>query len=155
AQAVGQGRMVPWRVATPIVAGGDVRTYVLSAARDPLPILAAKVRHILIRPTDAAGADFEIESIRLVFRKDFLAGIPAGVSWQGLSEIYRETLVAHAPEAVSLEVDVPRDAFLDLAVGTLEAEPVTFRVAVREGRGEEKVVLEKTVSKPEAWEPAP
>ena len=155
AQAVGQGRMVPWRVATPIVAGGDVRTYVLSAASDPLPIPAAKVRHILIRPTDAAGADFEIESIRLVFRKGFLAGIPAGVSWQGLSEVYRETLVAHAPEAVSLEVDVPRNAFLDLAVGTLEAEPVTFRVAVREGRGEEKVVLEKTVSKPEAWEPAP
>ncbi|HEV8580109.1 MAG TPA: sulfatase [Thermoanaerobaculia bacterium] len=154
-EAVGQGRMVPWRVATPIVAGGDVRTYVLSAASNPFPIPAASVRHILIRPTDAADATFEIESIRLVFRKDFLAGIPAGVSWQGLSEVYRETLVAHAPEAVSLEVDVPRDAFLDLAVGTLETEPVTFRVAVREGRGEETVALERMVSKPEAWEPAP
>ncbi len=155
AQAVEQGRMVPWRVATPIVAGADVRTYVLSAASNPFPIPAAAVRHILLRPTDAADATFEIESIRLVFRKGFLAGIPAGVSWQGLSEVYRETLVAHAPEAVSLEVDVPRDAFLDLAVGTLETEPVTFRVAVREGRGEETVTLDRVVSKPEAWEPAP
>lgn len=153
-QAVEQGRMVAWRVATPIVAG-DLRTYILSAASNPFPIPAANLRHILIRPTDVAGATFEIESIRIVFRKGFLAGIPAGLSWQGLSEIYRETLVAHAPETVTLDVDVPHDAFLDLAVGTLEAEPVTFRVAVREGRGEEKVVLDRAVAKPEAWEEAP
>src|SRR6267142_1104012 len=59
----------------------------------------ADIRHILIRPTDAAGATFEIESIRLVFRKEFLAGIPSGVSWQGLSEIYHETIVSRAPES--------------------------------------------------------
>lgn len=154
AQAVEQARMIPWRLTTPIVAGDNVQTYVLSAASNPFPIPAAAARHLLVRPTDAAEATFEIESIRLVFRKDFLAGIPAGVSWQGLSEVYRETIVAHAPEPISLEVDVPRDAFLDLAVGTPEA-PVTFQVAVREGSGAEKVLLDHTVAKPEAWEPVP
>lgn len=54
---------------------------------------SSSIRHIALRPTDASGAEFKIESIRLVFRKEYLADVPSGVSWQGVSEIYRETIV--------------------------------------------------------------
>ena len=46
------------------------------------------------------------------------------MSWQGLSEIYRESLVARAPETVDFPVTVPERARLDLAVGTPEERPV-------------------------------
>lgn len=145
--------VLPWRIATPVVAGGEARTYVLPS---PYITESAETRHILVRPTDVAGAEFEIESVRLVLRRDHLAAVPAGVSWQGLGEIYRETLVARAPEVVQVPVRLPSRAWLDLAVGTVEEKPVTFRVAVRpEGRFEkdEEVVLQRTVTAPNRWEP--
>jgi arylsulfatase A-like enzyme len=159
AAAAASGHRFPWRIASPLVAGGDVRTYVLSAAGSPFPTSAAATRHILLRPTDAPGATFEIESVRLVFQKDHLAGIPAGVSWQGLSEVYHETLVAHAPEPVRVALDVPANAWLDLSVGTPEDVPVTFRVGVREGGvgegAKEKILLDHTAGKPRLWEAVP
>src|SRR5436305_6172731 len=159
AQAVEAGRGFPWRITTPIVAGPEAHTYVLSAAGNPFPISAAMAGHILVRPTDAAGAAFEIESVRLIFEKDFLAGIPSGVSWQGLGEIYRESLVTHAPEEVRLSLDVPHHAWLDLAVGTLESTlesgPVSFRVEAREGDGPPRSLLDHAVRKPHQWEAAP
>ena len=41
-----------------------------------------------------AGADFAIESVRVVFRREHLSEVPSGVSWQGLRDIFRETLAA-------------------------------------------------------------
>ena len=61
------------------------------------------VGHVILRPTDEAGAEFEIESVRLVFRKEHLAGIPAWVGWQGLGDIFRETIVSRSPERIELE----------------------------------------------------
>ena len=84
-----------WPIATELTPGSDVRTYTLTSAA---PLNATRIRRILIRPTDAANATFEIESVRLVYRKEHLAAVPSGVGWQGLSEIYRESLVARAPE---------------------------------------------------------
>src|SRR5207245_1806951 len=86
--------------AGPGVAGPEMRTYTLETRALPGAITASDTRHILLRPTDAQGASFEVESVRLVFRKEHLAGVPSGLGWHGLSEVYRETLVARSPEVI-------------------------------------------------------
>jgi len=139
-----------WFFTTPIIAGDELRPYVVRIARG-IPL--SRTRHIFIRPTDAAGARFEIESLRLVSRREHLASVPSGISWQGLSELYRETIVARTPETVRFSLTLPARPRLDLAVGTLEDEPVTFRVAVGDP-GTESVLLERTVSTPHRWDPA-
>ena len=85
-----------------------------------------------------------------MFRKERLASIPAGVGWQGLSEIYHETIVTRAPEEASFELSFPSRAFLDLAVGTLEESPVTFRVSL-----DDAPLLTHTVTTPHRWEAVP
>lgn len=139
----------------PIVAANELRTYTLTTA---LHIGGSGIRHLLLRPTDVAGATFEIESVRLVFRKEHLATIPSGVAWQGLKEIYRESLAARAPETIRFTVNLPDRPWLDLAVGTLEDFPVTFRVGVRGGDArttEDENLVEYTVTTPHRWEPRP
>ncbi len=95
----------------------------------------------------------------MIFRKDYLSSIPSGTSWQGLAGIYRETLVTRSPETSSVSVSLPSRPWLDLAVGTIEDGPVTFRVIARETPPAEqsagKVVLERTVSIPNQWEGVP
>jgi len=146
----------PWRVSSPIVAGNEIRSYTL---RSPFPTAASEIRHILIRPSDAAGASFELESVRLVFRKEYLASIPSGASWQGLSEVYRETLVSRSPETLRFSLRLPARPVLDLALGTIEDGPVTFRLAARRGEASrtrpETVLLERTLTRPHRWEAAP
>ena len=109
-------RNFPADFTTPLVAGDELRTYTLTS---PLSIQASRARHIFIQPTDKQGATFEIESLRLVFRREHLASVPSGVGFQGLAEIYRETVVARAPETVRWRVTLPARPWLDLAVGTL------------------------------------
>jgi arylsulfatase A-like enzyme len=136
--------MTTFGLTTPVVAGEEVRTYTL---RSSLPIAASRVRHMYIRPTDVAGADFAIESIRFVFRKEYLAGIESGIGFQGMSEIYRESIVSRAPETIRVPIELPSRPSLDLAVGTVDDRPVTFRVSLNDD-----VVLEQTVTTPYRWE---
>ena len=72
---------IPWVIKTPLLPGDKMQTYTITP---PAPVSAPRIRHILLRPTDAAGADFAIESVRLVLRREHLASVPSGVSWQGL-----------------------------------------------------------------------
>jgi arylsulfatase A-like enzyme len=138
-------------LATPIIAGNEVRSYTIHTARG-IPL--SRARHVFVRPTDVAGAHFEIESLRIVSRKEHLASVPSGIAWQGLSEFYRETIVARTPETVHFTLALPEKPWLDLSVGTLEEEPVVFRVAVGD-RGNEAVLLERTVTTPHRWDVAP
>jgi arylsulfatase A-like enzyme len=152
---VESARAFPWRMTTPVVAGDPARTYTLTS---PFPILASGTRHLLLRPADGAGTAFEIESVRVVTRREHLAGIASGVGWQGLSEVYRETIVSRSPETIRVPLRLPANPRLDMAVGTVEGNPVTFRVAVRAaGRPakDDAVVLERTVTRPHRWEHAP
>ena len=156
-----RARGFPWPLTTPLLPSEEPQTYVLTTGGDAaLPSFpSSAIRQILLRPTDAAGAEFEIESVRLIFRKEHLARIPSGPGWQGLSDINRETLVTRAPERVSFTVSMPARPWLDLALGTIEDGPVTFRVAVStsagsEEDGSERVVLERTVTAPHRWEGA-
>jgi arylsulfatase A-like enzyme len=138
----------PWLLKTPLLPGDKVQTYTMTP---PLPLSASRVRHILIRPTDAAGADFAIESVRLILRREHLASVPSGVSWQGLRSVFRETLVTRSPETVRFDVTMPSRPVLDLSIGTPEDAAVTFRVAVHRG-DKEAPVLTRTVTSPYRWE---
>jgi arylsulfatase A-like enzyme len=137
---------------TPITPGDEVKTYVITKAR-PLP--ASQIRHVFIRPSDVAGATFAIESVRLVFRREHLASIPSGVGWQGMREVYRESIASRAPEQVRFAVTVPPAAWLDVGLGTVDEGAVTFKVVAQTAGqpGEPAALLEQTVTTPYRWEP--
>ncbi len=139
---------IPWNITSPLVAGDEFQTYTMTPAA---PVTGARVRHLLIRPTDAAGVDFAIESVRLVFRREHLSSVRSGVSWQGLRDIFRETLVTRAPETATFEVTLPSHPLLDLAVGTPEDGAVTFRVAIKRPDGD-AAVMSHSVTTPHRWE---
>lgn len=152
AQEIKDGQSFPWRRTAPLLPGKDFRTYQLGGSRTALNPSA---RNILLRPTDVAGATFEIESVRLILRKEHLAEIPSGPSWQGLSEIYQETVVSRSPEKIKLTVRLPKRPFLDLSVGTVEHEPVTFKLSVTPRNGSSRSLLEHTTTTPFRWERTP
>lgn len=133
----------------PIIPGEKAQTYTLESSWG---VTAGAIRQLVLLPTDTPGSDFRIESVRVIFRREHLAEIPSGVGWQGLGEIYRETLVARSPESWRFSLDLPGSPLLDLAVGTVEEVPVTFRVEVAVG-GERSPVFERTVKHPQAWTP--
>jgi arylsulfatase A-like enzyme len=152
AETIDFARAFPWSFNTPLLTGGSIQTYTF---RSGVSVPGAGARHVLLRPTDVKGAHFEIESLRVVSRREHLQGVPSGVGWQGLGEIYRETLVGRAPETIRLELTLPSRPWLDLAVGTIEDEPVTFRVGVTESGGRETTVLCRTVTRKHRWESVP
>jgi hypothetical protein len=83
---------------------------------------------------------------------------PSSVSWQGLSGIYRETLVARAPEEMRFALRLPTNPWLDLNIGTVEDGPVTFRVSAVLGESSQfgeptsTLLLERTVTRAHRWE---
>jgi arylsulfatase len=139
---------------TPIVAGPEAKTYTLTS---PVSTPMARARHIVILPTDATGATFEIESVRVITRAEHLASVPSGVGWQGLTEIFRESLVTRSPETTKFDVKLPVRPWLDLAVGTVDDRPATFRVAVTPAGANsgETLLLDYTVTTPYRWERRP
>jgi arylsulfatase len=149
---MGYARTFPPAFTSPAVAGDEMRTYTL---KTNFSGAGSRVRHVFLRPGDKAGASFEVESIRLILRKEHLAAVASGLGWQGLSEIYRETLVARSPEAITFDLRLPAQPRLEVALGTVEDGPVTFRVAVRPANGDETTVLERTVTRPQRWETVP
>ena len=130
---------------TPVRPGDDMQTYLIRATSKRSP---EEMAHVLLVPTNEADADFEIETIWLIFRGEHLRSIASGVGWHGMSEIYNEAIVTRAPERVRYQVDLPAEPFLDLGVATIETGPVTFRVEVGDR------VLETVVDEPDAWHAA-
>ena len=141
----------PESESTPIVAGSETRTY---SFKLPGVKVASEIRNVFLRPTDVAGATFAIESLRLVLRKEHLAGIPSGVSWQGLGGIFEETLVARSPESIRMAVTLPERPWLDLAVGTVEDGPVGFKVEIAPAGASSRdaITAERTLTTPHRWE---
>ena len=155
AEAQRDAQKEPWLWTSPIIPGDEARTYIL---QPPYTITAGAIRHVMIQPTDQPDARFAIESIRLVFRTEHLASVPAGVSWQGLSGIYHESIVARAPQAWHATIDVPDSGWLDLSIGTMQPGPMTFRItATRAGASERdaETLLERTVTTSHRWEFVP
>ena len=142
-----------WSFKSPILPSEELQTYTMTASGLGA---SSRFRHVLLRPTDETGAEFEIESVRLIFRKEFLASIPSGVSWQGLSGIYRETIVTRSTETVRFSMTLPERPWLDLTVGTVEHTPVIFRVGIaRAGEDDETILEEQRVTEAHRWQPTP
>ena len=59
-----------WTATTPVMAGGQMQTYTITP---PAPVSGARIRHVLIRPTDAAG--------RRVRDRVGAAGLPRASTW--------------------------------------------------------------------------
>lgn len=95
AQAEGTGRGNPWQAVSPLLPGGEIQTYRLIS---PIPINMSRAHHLLVRPTDVAGSTFEIESVRMITRREHLAAVDSGMGWHGLNDIFREALVSRAPD---------------------------------------------------------
>ncbi len=130
---------------TPIRPGDEMQTYLIRATSNRSP---EEMAHVLLIPTNEADAEFEIESIRLIFRGEHLRSIASGVGWHGMSEIYNEAIVTRAPERVRYEVELPAEPFLELGLATIEPAPVTFRVEVGDR------VLETVIDEPNVWHAA-
>jgi arylsulfatase A-like enzyme len=149
AQVIQMARGFPWPFQSPVVKG-RLQTVTLHSQQ----IARMNWDTLMFRPTDKAGATFAIESLHAIPQRERRASIRSGVGWQGLADVYQESLVSRSPEKFTIGVDIPANAWLDLNVGTLEDHPVTFKVAAVEGDREE-ILLEKTVTTPHRWEPAP
>ncbi len=152
-----------WSIKSPILPSEELQTYTVTASDLSAPTevghssidlnyRSSRIRHVLLRPTDEADSEFEIESVRLIFRSEYLASIPSGVSWQGLSEIYRETLVTRSPQVTRFALTLPERPWLDLAVGTVEEAPVTFRVGIARAGEDETILEEQKVTEAHRWE---
>jgi arylsulfatase A-like enzyme len=155
-----QGTLIPWSLSTPLIAGDGFQTYSLtvgtsfSTHASNQELNGYGMRQILIRPTDVAGADFEIESVRLIYRREYMATVPSGVSWQGFDHRSRETIVTRAPERVTYDLTLPSRPWLDLTIGTAERLPVTFRVTAEQS-GEVILAEERTLTTAARWEEMP
>ena len=151
---------IDWPLGVPLVPGDEFQTYFLSTeARfgpdgewlGTVSVPISRLRNILVQPSEAEGAEFEIASIRIIPQKEHLLTRETGPGWHGLSEVYRETIVSRSPERVSMEVKIPSNPWLELAVGTIEDGPVTFKVAVGAAPNETNL-LRRTVTTPRRWE---
>jgi arylsulfatase A-like enzyme len=140
--------LFPWPLKSPIVPGEDLQRYVLRPSR---PTQLSGMRRVVIRPTDVSGATFEIESVRIVGRHEHLASIGSGIGWHGMQDVFQESIVTRAPEAVSFSLQIPPRAWLDLSLATIEDGPVTFRVEARSDGGAPEV-FERTLTRPHHWD---
>ncbi len=143
-------RVAPSPLHTLIAPSSELRSYTLSSST---AISSEMLRHLVIRPTDAAGAEFAIASIRIIYRREYLAGIPSGVGWQGLDWAFRETLISRSPETLRFPVVLPAAARLDLAVGTPQGKSVTFRVDLHDAGGTATPLLARTLTRSNQWQP--
>lgn len=147
----------PLAFAIPVLAGGEMRTYRLDLDRSfgQGPSSMGQVRRLLLRPSNQVGAEVTIESVRLIFRDQYLDSLASGVGWHDLGEVWRETLLTRAGEVIRFSIELPENAWLDLSVGTPEEEPVRFEVALEPAGGDPIELSRRTVTTPGRWESEP
>jgi arylsulfatase A-like enzyme len=139
-----------WNLSGALAAPGTLATIELTS---PRPLDVADLRHILVRPTDEANVEFEIESLRAVERSEHLARTASGLSFQGLGQIYHETLVERPGETMRFALRAPQPARFEAALGTVTDGEVRFRVGVERKGAEPRTLLERTLTRPHRWEP--
>ena len=134
---------------------GEDRTYRLTEADSPFSRSESlgSIGHLGLVFFGAEGADISLGPVRFFTRSEHLARIPAGFGWHGLGDVYRETVVARSPETVTWSgVELGEGAWLDVAVGSPEPHPATYRIQVT-APGAEPIVVRRTVTRKEAWHP--
>jgi arylsulfatase A-like enzyme len=149
------GEAPPFALSTPLVPGAEPHTYRIELPRAMVlgPFAGREVRRVVLRPSDLPGAEFALESVRLVFHREHLATVPSGLGWHDLADVWRETLVSRSGETLRIPVRVPASRpVLDLAVGTPVDAPTRFAVEVAAGGEEPRRVLRRTITQQERWE---
>ena len=144
-----------WSLASPLEPGvTEVRPYTVvldKVFKFMMPPTLSEIRRVLVSPSNVSGAEFALESVELTFRKQRLAAVPSGLQWIDLSDVYRETLVSRSPETLSFPVTLPERAWLDVTVGSPEAEPPIFEVSV-EADGKTETLHSEAVDSSETWQ---
>lgn len=144
-------RRIMWNASTPLLADGEFHSYSIT----PQFPVENGVREVFLRPGDASGAEFEIESIRLVFRDEHFDEAPTGVGWHDFDGEFRETIAGRAPEVIRWPLTLPAEPRLEVAVGTLDEQPLTFRVSVAATdtatAGAAEVLGQRTITTPGRW----
>jgi arylsulfatase A-like enzyme len=133
---------------------GEKRTYRLTEADSPEARSSSlgRIRHLALALRGGEGAEISLGAVRFVTRSEHLARIPAGFGWHGLSGVYRETVVARSPEQIAWQVKLGDRPWLDLAVGSPEAHPITYQIEVAAPE-EEPIRVRRTVTERESWMP--
>ena len=143
-----------WLYTTTVETGDDFKTYTLTSTSSSPPPSLDRTSYIDVFLEDAEGARFAIESLRFITRREQLAGVPSGIGFHGMSNVYRETLVTRAPETLLFEVDVPSRPWMEVHLGAIDDGPIRFRVGVRPGNGAgegDTALLTKTLTTPRRW----
>jgi arylsulfatase A-like enzyme len=104
-------------------------------------------RPLAILPTDNPAALAAIDFIELVPRRDSFP-LAAGLRPIAKSDERRNTIYAHAPSAITYEVQVPERARLKFGIGVAERNPVTFRILAGASG---TPVFSRTLDDPERW----
>jgi arylsulfatase A-like enzyme len=92
-----------------------------------------------------------VRSVSLVPRGLAYAAAPAGTVSARRDKAKIEALFAHAPSEISLPLDVPDGARLDLSLGLAEdPDPVQFSVSVEDAEGRH-ALLDQQWTDPDAW----
>ncbi len=92
-----------------------------------------------------------VRSVSLVPRGLPYAASPVGTVAARRGKAKVEALYAHAPSVISLPVELPEAARLDLSLGLAEdPDPVHFRLAVEDASGRH-TLLDQEWTDPEAW----
>lgn len=140
------------QVRVPLIPSIDVQAV---TARVPMPVQGTDIDRIVLQTGDAPGSGFQIESLRLMFESEYLNEFQTGVSWEGLADIFHETLVARAPEIMTFRLNAPARPWLDLSVATVIDGPVTFEISASPAGSDdedERIVRRRTVTSPGQWE---
>ncbi len=117
------------------------------------PVPLSTIRRVLLRPTKLPESEFAVEAIGFTFHEERL---PA-TAWQGMWEVYRESIVTRASDSVSFDLDLPERPWLDLALGITDEGEATFRVEIEaaDAKIARQILLERTLTRPNQWVPSP
>lgn len=145
------GQLFPWPFEVPLIADGESHLYTLTP-QGMGAVQASQVKHLMLRPSNVAGAEFTVESLRVILRQEHLATIASGVGWHGMESIYRESLVSRQGESLRFSVRLPANPRFDVALASMDEEPPRFRVAIDLGTEVQEVMTERPTT-PHRWHP--
>jgi hypothetical protein len=87
--------------------------------------------------------DIDILSVQVIPKEVNYSSAPAGVLSEVRDRARRNTLYTHAPGRLEYRVRVPDAGRLDLGLGVLRDDPVTFRITAQRDGGDVENLLEE------------
>lgn len=138
-----------WDLNTALVPDGKLRTYLIQPKR---PLIIPSNFDLLLRPINVSGASFDLKGLRIISRNNYSQSLPAGVGWHGMNEVYKDTLVVKQPVASIVRTRIPENSVLDVALGTIASEPITFQVRVQSTRAScREKIFTRSLGLPHRW----